>query len=187
MPKRNASVHLHMTCVVSSTTCRQDMRQSQRSSRAIQTFSMDIIPPDIFPPDISPLPDNSLLHGVGHFPLPPPLFANLQYEAIQGLQLTCTKLVAVYRLGSAVGLQGFQIFAVTAGENVLGGRKIVRAGKISWGICPGGNVQGENVLHLFKMTLETSAEEAKLRHARPIQLPTSLQPQHRREQILFAK
>ena len=39
--------------------------------------------PDIFPPDRSPgrfpLP---FLHGVGHFPLPPPPSADLQYKAI---------------------------------------------------------------------------------------------------------
>jgi len=91
-----------------------------------------------------PLPDSSppFLNGVGHFPPfhhhHPPIY-NIKWSM-------CTKLIAVDRLGSVIwvrvsfqensplyGSVSFQIFALTAGANDLGGERN----------CPGGeNVRG---------------------------------------------
>ena len=66
---------------------------------------LETLPRTIFPP---------VLHSIEHFPLPPP-FAVLQYKA-------CTKLIEVDRLGSARQVSAiFEILAMTAGKNVLGG------------------------------------------------------------------
>ena len=83
--------------------------------------------PGHIPPGHFPVPDNFLpLILCRTFPLPPPPSAGLQ-------PLTFAKLIEVDRLGSRVPVSAsFQIFALTAGRNVL-----LREGK-----CPGGGTVG---------------------------------------------
>ena len=101
---------------------------------------MDIFPPGHFHSrTISPL----FLHCVGHSSLPSPPYATLHST---GYSASFQKMPAswrlwsephfVGRLGSGVRVSArFQIFALTAGGNVLGGE----------GNCPGGECPGEYV------------------------------------------
>ena len=104
------------------------------------TYSSGLPPSRTIPP---------YLQGIRHFPFynwPPS--ASLQYKAIYHILLTCTKLIAMDRLGSEVWVSAsFQIFALTTeGCPRWEGNCLSKRGKYQ-GEYVRGDVRGKYVLH----------------------------------------
>jgi len=103
---------------------------STEESTYQRTFHLDISPPDIIPTGHLPWSISTpVSRDAGYFNLPP----------IYNLPLTCTKSIAVDRLGSGVRVRAsFQIFALRGRVKWPIGEEENCRGNISRGLCPGG-------------------------------------------------